>query len=406
MRPEGHEAPGEVSALRVEVHADASGTWWCRPYLGQARDGSAIRPYRAFPSASSREEAQALAEEWAASLTADGSVRSARLADLLDDYNDMRERNGASPNSVRTWRLFARYVRAHLRGALARDLTVADMGDLEQRLLMPKSEGGQGLCRNSVLCVHNYLRAAYNHLVGVGVVESNPMVLAAKPSPERHEAASIGEWDFASVHRAIDEAMREAGDGPRDLQRAACALAAWLALHAGVRVGEACALRRRDVSRLSRYLHVGGTVIEESGRAPWRRDVTKGRRCRNVALTEGDVAVLEAAMRRQDVALGRQGPDAPLVTADGRIMRPTTVSGAFSRMRRSLGLPPGVTFHSLRHTHASWCLAHGVDLKTLSERLGHADEATTLRIYAHVMPGRDAAAARAFEEAARMAAGP
>ena len=65
-----------------------------------------------------------------------------------------------------------------------------------------------------------------------------------------------------------------------------------------------------------------------------------------------------------------------------------------------------MTFHSLRHTHASWCLAHGVDLKTLSERLGHADEATTLRIYAHVMPGRDAAAARAFEEAARMAAGP
>ncbi|MDY4534166.1 MAG: hypothetical protein SPD98_02810, partial [Tractidigestivibacter sp.] len=35
--------------------------------------------------------------------------------------------------------------------------------------------------------------------------------------------------------------------------------------------------------------------------------------------------------------------------------------------------------------------------KTVSERLGHADEAITLRVYAHVMPGRDQAAAEAFE---------
>ena len=45
-------------------------------------------------------------------------------------------------------------------------------------------------------------------------------------------------------------------------------------------------------------------------------------------------------------------------------------------------------------------LSGGVDVKTVSERLGHADVATTLRIYAHVMPGRDAHAAEAFEAAA------
>ena len=69
------------------------------------------------------------------------------------------------------------------------------------------------------------------------------------------------------------------------------------------------------------------------------------------------------------------------------------------------GLPKEITFHSLRHTHASWLIANGCDLKTLSERMGHADEATTLRIYGHLMPGRDAVAAQLFSEAKRRALG-
>ena len=68
----------------------------------------------------------------------------------------------------------------------------------------------------------------------------------------------------------------------------------------------------------------------------------------------------------------------------------------YDAARDAAGLPKSCTFHSLRHTHATWCLANGVDLKTLSERLGHANEATTLRLYAHCLPGRDAAAAETF----------
>ena len=61
-------------------------------------------------------------------------------------------------------------------------------------------------------------------------------------------------------------------------------------------------------------------------------------------------------------------------------------------------MPKECTFHSLRHTHATWCLENGVNLKQLAARLGHRDEATTLRLYAHLMPGGDEQAAEAFEE--------
>ena len=49
----------------------------------------------------------------------------------------------------------------------------------------------------------------------------------------------------------------------------------------------------------------------------------------------------------------------------------------------------GASAHSLRHTHATHLLSRGVPLATVSERLGHKDQMTTLRIYSHALP-RDA----------------
>lgn len=392
--------------MRVDVKKDSDGVWCCRPYLGLDALGRQIRPYRRFPAASTREEAQALADAWAAHLTADGRVRSARLFDLLCDYIEMRERGGASPNTVKQWRLFTRnYVRRYLGTAIARDLTVTDLARFENALLRPKDEGGQGICRNSVIACHNFLRGAYNWFVDAGICEQNPMIYVRKPSPDRVEAPSLDEADFSTVSRVLDEAMAPDTEDEASAVRCVYAFAAWLALVTGMRVGEVCAVRRRDVNRRRSFVHVGGNVIVGAGRPPWRREITKGRRCRNVSVRESDIAVIDRVLALEDRALGPFGPDAPLVTLDGRYMSPDTVSGKFSELRDRLGLPKRLTFHGLRHTHATWCLDAGVDLKTLSERMGHADESTTLRIYAHVLPGRDAAAAEAFGRAADLARG-
>jgi site-specific recombinase XerD len=55
--------------------------------------------------------------------------------------------------------------------------------------------------------------------------------------------------------------------------------------------------------------------------------------------------------------------------------------------------------HALSHYYASVLLAGGVDIRALSEYLGHHDPAFTLRIYAHLMPGSEDRARKAVEAA-------
>jgi integrase len=56
-----------------------------------------------------------------------------------------------------------------------------------------------------------------------------------------------------------------------------------------------------------------------------------------------------------------------------------------------------VSFHKLRHGHATRLMEAGVSPKVVAERLGHTDVAFTLRVYSHVAPGVQRAAIDAFE---------
>jgi hypothetical protein len=55
-------------------------------------------------------------------------------------------------------------------------------------------------------------------------------------------------------------------------------------------------------------------------------------------------------------------------------------------------------FHDLRHTCAMLLLSRGVNIKVVSEMLGHADIAITLRAYGHVLPHMQDIAAREMDD--------
>jgi integrase len=122
---------------------------------------------------------------------------------------------------------------------------------------------------------------------------------------------------------------------------------------------------------------------------------------RNITLPPETVARLRAHKVQQmqlRLLLSMGKPDATtLVFSDveGRLLKPHTVSRAWRRAVVALKLP-AVTFHALRHTHASMLINAGVDILTISRRLGHSKAAITLDVYGHLIGGADEAAADAI----------
>ena len=73
------------------------------------------------------------------------------------------------------------------------------------------------------------------------------------------------------------------------------------------------------------------------------------------------------------------------------------ISHSFAKLVKKAGLPH-IRLHDLRHAHATFLIKEGLSIKMVSERLGHADPATTLKIYSHVLPGEQREAAERFDQ--------
>lgn len=371
----------------VEIKTDSRGRRYVRPFLGVGPDGRVVRPYHSIPEGLSDEEARQDVEAWMARIRPASVLGSTtRMGRLLELFVQTLAHEGSPANTVRTYDGCARRARP-LWPMDACEVSTADVQALYTQMTL------SGLAAKTVILEHSFLGAFFSRMSSLGLRPDNPVHGARPPRPAAREAVAVTGSELARLDCALREAASADVAGPRLRSSRASALGSWLALNTGLREGEVCGLRRRDLYDAAdgrATLRVAGTVVL-SPHGLIRQQATKGRRVRHVALAAEDASFLREATSAADGL-----PDAPLVTASGSWADPTTMARWLRRFARELGMPEGFTFHSLRHSHATQLLTAGVDVKTVSERLGHADVATTLRIYGHVLPGRDGEAADAF----------
>ncbi len=169
-------------------------------------------------------------------------------------------------------------------------------------------------------------------------------------------------------------------------------------------------MRRGEVAQLAwRAVNLDNATVTVV-----KAKTVRGRR--TIDLDPGTVAALReqrAQQRRDRLAAGPAWQEHGVVLAheDGSPIHPNSVSRAFTRAvercqrheqeqaeheRRAAPSVPRITLHALRHTHATLLLAAGVPLHVVSRRLGHASEAFTAQVYAHVLPQQGEQAAAAF----------
>jgi integrase len=176
---------------------------------------------------------------------------------------------------------------------------------------------------------------------------------------------------------------------------------AMLALFTGMRRNEVLALRwgRVDLDKgviqvreaLEATLAHGIRFKTPKSKAG-RRDITLPDILIDV-LREHRKAQLELRLR---LGAGRlHDNDLLFADIDGNPILPTAFSTRWGEFAERIGMPE-LTFHMLRHTHASQLIDQGVDIVTISRRLGHAKPDITLRVYAHRFQKDDSKAAAAI----------
>lgn len=144
---------------------------------------------------------------------------------------------------------------------------------------------------------------------------------------------------------------------------------AMVSLHAGLRLGEVLALRRRDIDFNARVIHI--------------LDAKNGTRMAHMTKT------LSSMLKE---CLPPDPSDLFFASSSGQVMRASDTSKTFARVVSELKLNEGVAdrrqkvvFHTLRHTFCSWMAIRGVPLYTIGELAGHSDVEMTKR-YSHLCP--------------------
>jgi integrase len=190
------------------------------------------------------------------------------------------------------------------------------------------------------------------------------------------------------------------------LQGSRLRVPATVALLTGMRLGEVLALRWNRVDLDAQVIQVRETLEQTSAHGTRFKPPKSRAGRRDITLPDILIETLRAhrmAMLEMRLHLGAgKLPDDALLFADleGNPFNPNAASAAWSNFAASVGMPE-VTFHALRHTHASQLIDAGVDIVTISKRLGHAKPDITLRVYAHLFRNDDSKAAAAINAAFR-----
>lgn len=247
-----------------------------------------------------------------------------------------------------------------------RDITPAMVSAL---LLSMQKEG---LSQSTCVKVYTILLGLFKMAYMQDHTDRNIMDKVQRPKPRKDEVKKeVSAYTAPELKVLLDCLERE----PLKWQALV-----WLLCDTGIRRGECCGIQWGDIDFTGGKLTIRRTLNYTKDKGVYI-DTTKNSRIRTIDLS-GRVLSLLKAWRQEQAArcislwvFNRdETPEDP--------MHPQSPTGYLAKFSKRYNIPD-LHPHKLRHSFASVAITHGADVASVSEKLGHADKAVTLRMYTH-----------------------
>ena len=278
------------------------------------------------------------------------------------------------------------YVKPRIGAMRLQKLRAVHLNELYTALLRSGGQDGRPLSPRSVGHVHRVLHRALGHAATWALVQQNVASLVSPPPVPDGEIIILTEEQIgATLHYLQGRTLRP--------------IVSFL-LGTGARRGEALAVRWSDIDFQKNVVRIERSLEQTKGSLRIKSPKTKHGR-RSISISPWLAAELKSHRARQDerrlaLGLGR-APDDMTVFArwNGELRSPSRLSQSFADVMDVLEID--CTLHGLRHTHVSQLIASGLDVLTISRRIGHASPSITLNVYSHMFSNTDARAAEIME---------
>ncbi len=287
------------------------------------------------------------------------------VKEYIDYWMETYPKNNCQPSTYKRYQFFRNDIVKYLGS-----IKLSKLNPLIVQKFYTDLKKYRKISNNTIIKTHRMFHLALKQAQKWQLIFVNPCDLVTLPASD---AIEMKYWEPDDINTNL-ELLKNEFIYP----------AIYLAVHTGLREGELCALQWTDFDSIEETLVINKTMQRIDGVLQLKCPKTK-KSTRTVTLFNSTVKFLKK-LKSEDKSLKlEKGIELNYILhwEDGRPIDPHYISQHFPEILLSHKIPQ-IRFHDLRHTHATLLRKLKVDAKVISERLGHADVAFTLKTYTHV----------------------
>lgn len=290
--------------------------------------------------------------------------RNPLYSDLLDNWLS-EYRLGVMESTAYNYQKVLPYIKEYFRGVRIKSISSKMIYDFVHSFeILPASSR----------TYTNVMQLSLKYAVRCGYIHYNPANDVVMPKRTRAEVHPFSEDEIP---------LLLAANGPDWLKHAIV-----IAYRTGMRPGEIFALKWSDLNLEQHFISVQRSISRANSKSILKTPKTSS------GVRRIDV---DSKLTKLFIDLRKEANSDYIFPGKYQEYRvPWNLAEHTRKLCENAGIPPR-SFYSLRHTHASVLLAHGVHPKIVQERLGHSDIKITMEVYSHIAPTLQKEAVKVLE---------